>query len=161
MPEEIGRGRDRGREGRQSVIKMCLLRNAITSNPLIYTLCSFSYYSCGNLLRCMLKSKSTLMKCVFQSARLQFDFTRNLISTTLLLPLVVLNLSGGKIDNLLSYQSHTMTHIVHKEKEGPYIKRTPITVPWWPIHSISTDGWENVPFRDCICFSNMGKLSAY
>lgn len=61
------------------------------------------------------------------------NFTINLISTTLLLPLGVLNLSGGKMKDLLPYWSQTMTHIVHQEKESPLIKEYQLQFPYGPF----------------------------
>lgn len=134
----------------------CIVTQSLTPR---YTLCSASYYTCVTLLRCMLTSKYTLMKCVSQSGRYQFNFTINLISTTLLLLFVVLNLSGGKMDHLFPYRSHKWL-ILFPKKESPFIKKTPPRSPWWCIHCISSNRWENIPFTDGVYFSNVCRISA-
>lgn len=65
----------------------------------------------------MLNRKSTLMKCVFQYGRLQFNFSVNLTPTILLLSLVVLNLSARK------WKPHSESH--HSPEGGsPLLKDT-------------------------------------
>lgn len=97
---ESGRSTGREKEERGSIINMCFLHYAITPNPLRHISWSFFHYGYRNLLKCMLSSNSTLIKYVLIWGLL-FNFIINLISITLLLPLVVLNLSGDKMDELL------------------------------------------------------------
>lgn len=95
--------------GRVLLIKTGLLYHAVTPDPCRYTVWSSPYYSGVSSLRWLLSSKSTLMKCAFPSGRLKFNVIINLLSTTVLLPFVVLNLSDGTTDDLLPYWGHMTT----------------------------------------------------